>query len=540
MLNFLKIAFSYLQKLYPNAGKKEITRYFTPENIEKQAEMIKNLVIDEKGNMSAKPFVQYITDVRYKGEGKSVTNPGFLRKKNIKALQETMEEFGYGDILFSKADAKPFIETQVAAGNTNYQDILDAWSKKYKVPLTEIMARENISKYITKSLKKLNKPTATELRAQQTQLKRSAIINAAEALRGEKKVVSLDTIYQKILQNDDTKNLFKDKTAMASFSSGQTRAGNPLNLNLDTSNSVAKTLSEAYKNNLHKTLTYDDTRNIISMFAKANKDKLLDVGLDTLVKSKSQEKSVANFAAVSKVRVDPDIATVSQLIDFLNSSEGLKFLKAIPQTAQFKKLLEGKSQENIDMLSDFFGLAQQKVRDSYPELLKFQGDVSVIQGAHPFPSSYIKTIFQRGVIPNTEGGTPIRVTDEALQDLKNIVDQKVLDVDMLPSELNHIQKLFDARILKGRGTEEFDKLYTELGVSTLAPKFNAKGEVISFNPIGRTKELGVFKDTKNKIMFENIADEMEKISVDRSLDKYRRFKDGGFASIEEVLEYDNG
>ena len=534
------MAFSYLQKLYPNAGKKEITKYFTPENIEKQAEMIKNLIIDEKGNMSAKPFAQFITDLRYKGEGKSVTNPGFLRKKNIKALQETMEEFGYGDILFSKADAKPFIETQIAAGNTKYQDILTAWSKKHKVPLTEIMARENISKYINKTLKKLNKATPSELRTQQTQLKRSAIINAANALRGEKKVVSLDTIYQKILQNDDTKNLFKDKTAMASFSGGQTRAGNPLNLNLDTSNSVAKTLSEAYENNLHKTLTYDDTRNIISMFAKANKDKLLDVDLDTLVKSKSQEKSVANFAAVSKVRVDPDIATVSQLIDFLNSSEGLKFLKAIPQTPQFKKLLEGKSQENIDMLSDFFGLAQQKVRDSYPELLKFQKDVSVIQGAHPFPSSYIKTIFQKGVIPNTEGGAPIRVTDEALQDLKNIVDEKVLDVDMLPSELNHIQKLFDARILKGRGTEEFDKLYTELGVSTLAPKFNARGEVISFNPIGRTKELGVFKDTKNKIMFENIADEMEKISVDRSLDKYRRFKDGGFASIEEVLEYDNG
>ena len=33
---------------------------------------------------------------------------------------------------------------------------------------------------------------------------------------------------------------------------------------------------------------------------------------------------------------------------------------------------------------------------------------------------------------------------------------------------------------------------------------------------------------------------MEEIAVDRSLDKYRKYKDGGFASIEEVLEYNNG
>ena len=531
------IALAYLKKLYPNAGKKEITRFFTLENIEKQAELIKNLVINEKGNMSAKPFTQYISDVRYKEPGKSITNPNFLRLKNVNALKEAMEDFGYGDILFSKRDAKPFIESQVLAGKLDYKDILNSWDKKYKVPLTEIMNHENIRNYINVTLKRLNKPTKSQLRTEATQLKRSTIVNAADALKKEGKFVSFDTIYNRILKNDETKNIFQDKNALASFVGGQNRAGNPVNLTLDNSRSVAKTLSEAYENNLHKQLTYDDTRNIISMFAKANKDTLLDVGLDTLFKSKSQPKSVMNFAAVSKVRVDPDIATVDQLINYLNSDEGMKFLKAIPMDPKFKKLLQGKSQENIDMLADFFGHAQQKVRNSYPEILKFQQDINVQQGLHPFPASYIKSIFQKGYIPNQEGGAAIRVTDEALQDLKNIVDEKVLDVDMLPSELNHIQKQFDARILKGRGTEEFDKLYSELGVSTLAPKFNAKGEVISFNPIGRTKELGVFKDTKNKIMFENIADKMEEIAVDKSLDKYRRFKDGGFASIEEVLEY---
>ena len=536
---FRAIALAYLQKLYPNAGKKEITRFFTPENIEKQAELIKNLVINEKGNMSAKPFTQYISDLRYT-KGKSITNPDFLRLKNVNALKAAMEDYGYGDILFSKRDAKPFIESQVIAGKLDYKDILNSWDKKYKVPLTEIMNHQNIRDYINVTLKRLNKPTKSQLRTEATQLKRSTLVNAADELKKEGKFVSFDTIYQKLLQNDDTKNLFEDKNAVSNFSGGQNRWGNPLNLNLDNSRSVAKTLSEAYENNLHKQLTYDDTRNIISIFARANKDKLLDVGLDTLFKSKSQPKSVMNFAATSKIRVDPDIATVDQLINYLNSDAGMEFLKAIPQTPKFKKLLAGKSQENIDMLADFFGNSQQKVRNSYPEILKFQQDINVQQGLHPFPASYIKSIFQKGYIPNQEGGAAIRVTDEALQDLKNIVDEKVLDVDMLPSELNHIQKQFDARILKGRGTEEFDKLYSELGVSTLAPKFNAKGEVISFNPIGRTKELGVFKDTKNKIMFENIADKMEEIAVDRSLDKYRRFKDGGFASIEEVLEYNNG
>ena len=537
---FRAIALAYLQKLYPNAGKKEITRFFTPENIEKQAELIKNLVINEKGNMSAKPFTQYISDVRYKEPGKSITNPNFLRLKNVNALKEAMEDYGYGDILFSKRDAKPFIESQVIAGKLDYKDILNSWDKKYKVPLTEIMNHENIRDYINVTLKRLNKPTKSQLRTEATQLKRSTIVNAADELKKEGKFVGFDNLYNKILKDDETKNIFKDVDALKNFWGGQNRIGNPLNFTLDNSRSVAKTLSEAYQDNLHKKLTYDDIRNIISIFARANKDTLLDVGLDTLFKSKSQPKSVMNFAAVSKVRVDPDIATVDQLINYLNSDEGMKFLKAIPMDPNFKKLLQGKSQENIDMLADFFGNSQQKVRDSYPEILKFQQDINVQQGLHPFPASYIKSIFQKGYIPNQEGGTAIRVTDEALQDLKNIVDEKVLDVDMLPSELNHIQKQFDARILKGRGTEEFDKLYTELGVSTLAPKFNAKGEVISFNPIGRTKELGVFKDTKNKIMFENIADKMEEIAVDKSLDKYRRFKDGGFASIEEVLEYNNG
>ena len=77
---------------------------------------------------------------------------------------------------------------------------------------------------------------------------------------------------------------------------------------------------------------------------------------------------VMNFAATSKIRVDPDITTVDQLIKYLNSDEGMQFLKAIPLDPKFKKLLAGKSQENIDMLADFFGSAQQKVRNSYPEI----------------------------------------------------------------------------------------------------------------------------------------------------------------------------
>ena len=539
-LKFGVEAISYLKKLYPKAGKKEITRYFTPENVEKQAEIIKKLVINEQGNMSAKPFQQYIKDVRYTKPGESITNPDFLRLKNVNALTEALEEHGYKNIVFSKRDAKPFIEAQVIAGNLDYKQILDAWNKKYNVPLTKLMNNENIADYIRLTLKRLNMPTKSQLRRRRTQYKRSSIINAADELKKENKVVIFDTIYNNLLKKDDTKNLFKDSRAVASFYGDQSRLGKPLNLTLDNSRSVAKTLSEAYQDNVHKQLTYSDTRDIISMFARANKDKLLDLGLDTLVKQKNQPGMVMNFAATSKIRVDPDIATVDQLIKYLNSDEGMQFLKAIPLDSKFKKLLAGKSQENIDMLADFFGDAQRKVRNSYPEILKFQRDINVQQGLHPFPASYIKAIFQKGYIPNQEGGAAIRVTDEALQDLKNIVDEKVLDVDMLPSELNHIQKQFDARILKGRGTEEFDKLYSELGVSTLAPKFNAKGEVISFNPIGRTKELGVFKDTKNKIMFENIADKMEEIAVDRSLDKYRKYKDGGFASIEEVLEYNDG
>jgi len=537
---FRAIAWAYLQKLYPNAGKKEITRFFTPENIEKQAEMIKDLVINEKGNMSAKPFTQYISDLRYT-KGKSVTNPNFLRLKNVNALKGAMEDYGYGDILFSKRDAKPFIESQVIAGKLDYKDILNSWDKKYKVPLTEIMNHQNIRDYINVTLKRLNKPTKSQLRTEATQLKRSTLVNAADELKKEGKFVSFDTIYQKLLQNDDTKNLFEDKNALSNFSGGQNRWGNPLNLNLDNSRSVAKTLSEAYENNLHKQLTYDDTRNIISMFAKANKDKLLDVGLDTLFKSKSQPKSVMNFAATSKIRVDPDIATVDQLINYLNSDEGMKFLKAIPMDPKFKKLLQGKSQENIDMLADFFGDAQQKVRNSYPEILKFQQDINVQQGLHPFPASYIKSIFQKGYIPNKEGGAPIRVTDEALQDLKGLIDERVIDINMLPSELNYVQKMFDPRIIKGRGTEEFNTLYEKLGVTTIAPKLNAKGEVISFDLVGRVKELPVFSSKRQPgIDFQNIKEQMEEISVDRSLDKYRRFKDGGFASIEEVLEYNHG
>jgi len=274
---FQAIARAYLQKLYPNAGKKEITRFFTPENIEKQAEMIKDLVINEKGNMSAKPFTQYISDLRYT-KGKSVTNPNFLRLKNVNALKGAMEDYGYGDILFSKRDAKPFIESQVIAGKLDYKDILNSWDKKYKVPLTEIMNHQNIRDYINVTLKRLNKPTKSQLRTEATQLKRSTLVNAANELKKEGKFVSFDTIYQKLLQNDDTKNLFEDKNALSNFSGGQNRWGNPLNLNLDNSRSVAKTLSEAYENNLHKQLTYDDTRNIISIFARANKDKLLDVG----------------------------------------------------------------------------------------------------------------------------------------------------------------------------------------------------------------------------------------------------------------------
>ena len=545
MINILdlagRLAILYLKKLYPKAGKKEITKYFTPENIEKQAEFIKKLVIDEQGNMSAKPFQQYINDVRYTKPGESITNPDFLRLKNVNALTETMEEAGLGNILFSKRDAKPFIEAQVIAGNLDYKQILDAWNKKYNVPLTKLMNNENISAYINVTLKRLNKPTKSQLRTDATQYKRSSIINAADELKKENKVVIFDTIYNNLLKNDDTKNIFKDKDALASFVGGQSRNGSPLNLTLDNSRSVAKTLSEAYQDNVHKQLTYEDTRNIISIFAKANKDKLLDLGLDTLVKKKNQPRTVMNFAATSKIRVDPDIATVDQLIKYLNSDEGMQFLKAIPLDPKFKKLLAGKSQENINMLADFFGSAQQKVRNSYPEILKGQRDINVIQGAHSYPSSYIKSIFQKGKIPNTEGGTAIKVTDEALQDLKALVDEKVIDIDMLPSELNYIQKMFDPRIIKGKGVEEFNTLYEKLGVTTIAPKLNAKGEVISFNLIGRVKELPVFSSQRQPgVDFQNIKQQMEEIAVDRSLDKYRKYKDGGFASIEEVLEYNNG
>jgi len=544
MINILdlagRLAILYLKKLYPKAGKKEITKYFTPENIEKQAEFIKKLVIDEQGNMSAKPFQQYINDVRYTKPGESITNPDFLRLKNVNALTETMEEAGLGNILFSKRDAKPFIEAQVIAGNLDYKQILDAWNKKYNIPLTKLMNNENISAYINVTLKRLNKPTKSQLRTDATQYKRSSIINAADELKKENKVVIFDTIYNNLLKNDDTKNIFKDKDALASFVGGQSRNGSPLNLTLDNSRSVAKTLSEAYQDNVHKQLTYEDTRNIISIFAKANKDKLLDLGLDTLVKKKNQPRTVMNFAA-SKIRVDPDIATVDQLIKYLNSDEGMQFLKAIPLDPKFKKLLAGKSQENINMLADFFGSAQQKVRNSYPEILKGQRDINVIQGAHSYPSSYIKSIFQKGKIPNTEGGTAIKVTDEALQDLKALVDEKVIDIDMLPSELNYIQKMFDPRIIKGKGVEEFNTLYEKLGVTTIAPKLNAKGEVISFNLIGRVKELPVFSSQRQPgVDFQNIKQQMEEIAVDRSLDKYRKYKDGGFASIEEVLEYNNG
>ena len=535
------IAFEYIKKVYPKAGKKEITKYFTRENIEKQAEVIKKLVIDEQGNMSAKPFQQYISDVRYTKPGESITNPDFLRLKNVNALTETMEEAGLGNTIFSKRDAKPFIEAQVIAGNLDYKQILDAWNKKYNVPLTKLMNNENISAYINVTLKRLNKPTKSQLRTDATQYKRSSIINAADELKKENKFVSFDTIYNNLLKNDDTKNLFKDKDALASFYGGQSRLGKPLNLTLDNSRSVAKTLSEAYQDNVHKQLTYNDTRDIISIFAKANKDKLLDLGLDTLVKQKNQPGMVMNFAATSKIRVDPDITTVDQLIKYLNSDEGMQFLKAIPLDPKFKKLLAGKSQENIDMLADFFGSAQQKVRNSYPEILKGQQDINVIQGAHSYPSSYIKSIFQKGKIPNTEGGLPIKVTDEALQDLKALVDEKVIDIDMLPSELNHIQKMFDPRIIKGKGVEEFNTLYEKLGVTTIAPKLNAKGEVISFNLIGRGKELPVFSSQRQPgVDFQNIKQQMEEIAVDRSLDKYRKYKDGGFASIEEVLEYNNG
>tara|TARA_R100001369_G_scaffold15682_2_gene30513 strand:- start:5866 stop:7503 length:1638 start_codon:yes stop_codon:yes gene_type:complete len=545
MINILdlagRLAILYLKKLYPKAGKKEITKYFTPENIEKQAEFIKKLVIDEQGNMSAKPFQQYINDVRYTKPGESITNPDFLRLKNVNALTETMEEAGLGNILFSKRDAKPFIEAQVIAGNLDYKQILDAWNKKYNIPLTKLMNNENISAYINVTLKRLNKPTKSQLRTDATQYKRSSIINAADELKKENKVVIFDTIYNNLLKNDDTKNIFKDKDALASFVGGQSRNGSPLNLTLDNSRSVAKTLSEAYQDNVHKQLTYEDTRNIISIFAKANKDKLLDLGLDTLVKKKNQPRTVMNFAATSKIRVDPDIATVDQLIKYLNSDEGMQFLKAIPLDPKFKKLLAGKSQENINMLADFFGSAQQKVRNSYPEILKGQRDINVIQGAHSYPSSYIKSIFQKGKIPNTEGGTAIKVTDEALQDLKALVDEKVIDIDMLPSELNYIQKMFDPRIIKGKGVEEFNTLYEKLGVTTIAPKLNAKGEVISFNLIGRVKELPVFSSQRQPgVDFQNIKQQMEEIAVDRSLDKYRKYKDGGFASIEEVLEYNNG
>ena len=38
-----------------------------------------------------------------------------------------MEEAGLGNTIFSKRDAKPFIEAQVIAGNLDYKQILDAW-----------------------------------------------------------------------------------------------------------------------------------------------------------------------------------------------------------------------------------------------------------------------------------------------------------------------------------------------------------------------------------------------------------------------------
>ncbi len=73
-------------------SQKDFKKFNTPENIKKQAAMIKQLLINEQGNMSAKPFTQYITDLRYAGKGESVTNPGFLRKKNTNALFFTADK----------------------------------------------------------------------------------------------------------------------------------------------------------------------------------------------------------------------------------------------------------------------------------------------------------------------------------------------------------------------------------------------------------------------------------------------------------------
>ncbi len=61
-IDFEGMAEDYIKKLYANS-QKDFKKFNTPENIKKQAAMIKQLLINEQGNMSAKPFTQYITPI---------------------------------------------------------------------------------------------------------------------------------------------------------------------------------------------------------------------------------------------------------------------------------------------------------------------------------------------------------------------------------------------------------------------------------------------------------------------------------------------
>jgi len=519
---FLNLALKYLGFLYKTAPQN--SKKINPESISKAADMLQELVVNQKGNMSAPIF-------------STPVNKGgiILRKKNRDAIKETLENEGYVDVVFDDKTINSFIQEGIIAGK-NKEQIIDSFQKTYRSDLVgAVKSNKALDKRIREQLKKIDQPLLTEKRIL---LQRNLVQEAADKLKKEGKTVSYPNIYLELKKSDKIGNtILNSPKAINTFFQTQKRAGNPIGLTVDTNLQTAKALSERFEGKLDKRLKYQDVTQIISDFAKSNKDKLLKDEVIGLTRTPKGPFGISNFAAASKIRVDPDIDTPRELIGFLQSNKGLNFLQSIPKTPKFKKLIEGKSEENIEMLSEFFNFAQKRVKDSYPNLFNAP---SSIQGLHAYPSRTVKNIFKYGEIPLREGDTrkytgSIKVTDEALQDLKSLIDQKVIDVDMLPSELNQIQMMFDPKIMKGKKLDEFDKFYEELGVTTLAPKFNTKGDIISFNFIGRKKDLPLISQDQSP--YETIRENMLKEAVDKNLRKFQGLKDGGFASIEEVLEY---
>ena len=522
---FLNLALKYLGFLYKNAPKN--SKKINSENINKAAEMLEELIVNQKGNMSATIF-------------NTPVNKGgiILRQKNRDAVKEVLENEGYVDAVFDDKTINSFIQEAIIAGK-NKEEIIDSFQRTYRADLVgAVKSNGALDKRIRSELKKINQPTLAQKRVL---LQRNLIQEAADKLKKEGRTVSYPNIYLELKNSGKIGNtILTSPRAINTFFATQKRAGNPMGLTVDTNLSTAKALSERFEGKLDKRLNYQDVTQIISDFAKSNKDKLLKDEVIGLTRTRKGPFNISNFAAASKIRVDPDINTPRELIGFLQSNKGLDFLQSIPKTPKFKKLIEGKSEENITMLSEFFDFAQKKVKDSYPNLFNAP---SSIQGLHSYPSRSVKNIFKYGEIPLRESDTrkytgSIKVTDEALQDLKSLIDEKVIDVDMLPSELNQIQMMFDPKIIKGKNLDEFDKFYEELGVTTLAPKFNAKGDIISFNFIGRKNDLPLI--SQNQSPYESIRENMLKEAVDQNLRKFQGLKDGGFASIEEVLEYDHG